>query len=163
MSQPDKEPVDDSVITAAVDLLGELQRAASQENLPRNLRKLARYGVEQVSAMLEAARAGNRIGIEEIVLGTLGEDGKRHPDGLRQVLPRWARGVAVLEALAGVVVVDETQNPVTVTVHWERVPRQLRPAAASLASELVDIYQPRPDGGRPRKAKRRNPRANGVT
>lgn len=151
MSVPEVDPLDDEAIAAAVDLLGDLQRQASREDIPKNLRKLSRYGAEQVSSMLAAARAGNRIGVEEIILGTLCENGKRHPDGLRQVLPRWARGMAVLEALAGVVVVDETQNPVTVTVRWERVPRKLRPAAASLASELVDMYQPRPPGGRGRK------------
>jgi hypothetical protein len=54
--------------------------------------------------------------------------------------------------LRGIVVVDESALPVTVTVHWERVPVKLRPAAASLASELVDAYRDRKKGGRPRKS-----------
>lgn len=94
--------------------------------------------------------AGNKVVVEELLLGSLRADGTRHHDGLRQVLPYWARGTATLDALRGVVVVDETQDPVTVAVHWEQVPRKLRKAAASLASELVDEYQPRPAGGRPR-------------
>ena len=150
MIQPDVLSYDEAASAAVVELLGRLRYEASRDDLPNNLHKLARYGVEQVSSLLEAVRAGNRIGVEEIVLGTLREDRKRRPDGLRQVLPNWARGVAVLEALVDIVVVDETQSPVAVTVHWERLPRKLRPAAASLASELVDTYQPRPKGGRPR-------------
>jgi hypothetical protein len=88
--------------------------------------------------LLEAVLAGNKVVVEELLLGSLRADGTRHHDGLRQVLPYWARGTATLDALRGVVVVDETQDPVTVTVHWEQVPRKLRKAAASLASELVD-------------------------
>lgn len=139
-------------VEALVDLLGDLQREAARDDVPNNLKTLARSGVEHVSALLEAVRAGNQVLIQEILLGTLRADGRRRPDGIRQVLPHWARGRAVLNDLAGIVIVDESQDPATVTVHWEQVPRKLRPAAASLASELVDAYQPRPKGGRPRKA-----------
>jgi hypothetical protein len=155
LSQSQGEPYDDAAIAAAIDLLADLQREASREDLPENLKGRVRYGIEQVSSMLEAARLGDRMAIEDVVLGTLREDGKRHPDGLRQGLPYWARGVAVLEAVSAFVDLDESNDPVTVTVHWERVPRKLRPAAASLASELVDSYQPRPTGGRPSKALRK--------
>jgi hypothetical protein len=70
------------------------------------------------------------------------------------LLPKWARGTHILDALAGIVVPDATADPPTVTVHWERVPRHLRHEAASLARELVDVFQPRPKGGRGRREKR---------
>jgi hypothetical protein len=97
-------------------------------------------------------RSGDREAAEEIWFGTRLEGGRRANDGMKQVLPYWARGVETLKALSGIVVVDEEAQPPTVTVHWERVPRKLRPAAASLASELVDMYYMRPKGGRPKKA-----------
>ncbi len=121
-----------------LDLLAELQREATREDVPKHLKQLHRTGLLLVTDLLEAVRAGNVVGVEEIVLGS------------RQVLPRWARGTEDLKAVLGFVDVDESQDPVTVTIHWERVPRRLRPAAASLASEFVDWYQPRPKGGRPR-------------
>lgn len=147
----DSNPYDEAAESAASDLLADLKREAAREDLPRNLQLLNRIGVEQVSALLDAVRAGDALGIEEIVRGTVREDGSRRSDGLQSVLPRWARGTEVLTVVLGFVDVDVSQDPVTVTVHWERVPRKLRPATASLASELVDTYQPRPKGGRPRK------------
>jgi hypothetical protein len=104
--------------------------------------------------MVAARRAGDTEAVEEIWHGTTLPGGRKANDGFMQVLPRWARGQEVLDALKGVVVVDESAQPPTVTVHWERVPRKLRPAAASLASELVDIYTERPKGGRPRTKER---------
>jgi hypothetical protein len=104
--------------------------------------------------MLAALRSGNNEAVQEIWTGTLRPDGRKANDGLLQVLPRWARGQEVLDALVGIVVVDEAAQPPTVTVRWERVPRKLRPAAASLASELVDVYYGRPKGGRPRAKSR---------
>lgn len=123
VSQSEVEPIDVAAKAAVVDLLNDLQREATREDLPQNLKKLTRYGDQQVSALLEAVLAGNKVGVEELILGTVRKDGTRRPDGLRQVLPYWARGTATLEALNGVVVVDETQDPVTVTIHWEQVPR----------------------------------------
>lgn len=161
MSRFDVEPDDDVAEEPLVDLLADLQRESARDDLPTNLKRLVDYGVEHVSALLEAVRAGNALAIDELQLGTYRENGKRRPDGSRQVLPYWARGTTTLENLRGLVVVDETQDPVTVTVHWEKVPRRLRLAAASLASELVDIYQPRPTGGRPRKNSRENHRKLG--
>jgi hypothetical protein len=150
-SQGAADPHREADEAAVVDLLADLEREAARGDLPDTLRKLLRVGIEQTSAMLEAVRSGNKIGVEEIVLGTVRQDGTRRPDGLRQVLPRWARGTDVLTTVLGFVDVDESQSPVAVTIHWERVPRPLRAATASLASELVDMDQPRPKGGRPPK------------
>ena len=161
MGRSEAGPFDDADEAALVDLLRDLQRESARTDLPRNLATLARNGEQQVSALLDAVLAGDRMGVEDILLGTLKEDGTRTRDGIRQILPNWARGRAVLEALNGIVVVDESQDPVTVTVHWERVPRKLRPAAASLASEMVDTYQPRPRGGRPPKSPAKIPRKPG--
>jgi hypothetical protein len=106
-----RNPFDEADETAAVDLLADLQREAARDDLPPNLQKLARRGVEYVSELLEAVRAGNTLAVEELVLGTLEEDGTRRLDGIRQELPLWARGKAVLDALIGVVVVDESKSP----------------------------------------------------
>jgi hypothetical protein len=157
VSKSDIEPYDDVAKAALIELVGELRRESARDDLPRNLARLTRIGDEHLSALLEAVQAGNRVLVEELLLGTVREDGTRRNDGIRQTLPRWARGTATLDALKDIVVVDETQDPVTVTVHWEKVPRKLRPAAASLASELVDVYQPRPTGGRPPKTPKKKP------
>ena len=134
-----------------VELITELARYASGDDLPVTLRNRARIGLERMEDLLAAVRSGNKLLADEIVHGTFAKEGRRRSDGLPSILPSWARGHVVLDALVGVVVVDETLTPVTVTVHWERVPPGLRRAAASLASELVDAYRPRPKGGRPRK------------
>jgi hypothetical protein len=161
LSNSDVEPYDDAAKAALIELLGELRRESARDDLSRNLARLTRIGDEHLSALLEAVQAGNRVLVEELLLGSVREDGTRRNDGIRQTLPHWARGTATLDALRDIVVVDETQDPVTVTVHWEMVPRKLRPAAASLASELVDIHQPRPTGGRPRKTPINKPRKQG--
>lgn len=138
-----------------LSLIDDLEREASREDLPWSLRTYVAIGLDWMKDLLEAVRAGNAQLVEELINGTTRENGTRRPDGLAQILPRWARGVGTLDALRGIVVVDEGQHPVTVTVHWERVPVKLRPAAASLASELVDSHRDRPRGGRP--SKRRTP------
>jgi hypothetical protein len=152
-NQDAADPYSEADEAAVVHLLADLEREAARRDLPDTLRKLLRIGMEQTSAMLEAVRRGNKLGVEEIVLGTVREDGRRRPDGLRQVLPLWARGTDVLTTVLRYVDIDESQNPVAVTIHWERVPRRLRAATASLASELVDMDQPRPKGGRPEKSR----------
>jgi hypothetical protein len=157
VSKSDVEPYDDAAKAALIELLGKVRREAASDDQPRNLARLTRIGDEHLSALLEAVQAGNRVLVEELLLGSVREDGTRRNDGIRQTLPLWARSTATLDALRDIVVVDETQNPVTVTVHWEKVPRKLRPAAASLASEWVDMYQPRPTGGRPRKSPMKRP------
>ena len=134
-----------------VALIAELEHQASRKDLPRPMRTKVAAGLQRMNDVLEAVQKGNRQLVDELINGTVRENGRRRPDGLRQILPYWARGTAILDALQGVVVVDETVHQVTVTVHWERVPVKLRPAAASLASELVDSYRDRPRGGRPRK------------
>jgi hypothetical protein len=106
-----------------------------------------------MTGLLEAAVTGNAVLADEIVNGTIKPDGTRRNDGFNQVVPLWARGTGARDELQGIVVVDESQQTVTVTVHWERVPTKLRAEAASLASTLVDSYYGVPKGGRPRKAK----------
>lgn len=135
-------------------LVATLQREAAREDLPENLRRLAAIGHEKMRDLLDAAESGNDLLIEEVVEGTLDENGKRRKDGLDQVMPYWARGTALLGELASFVEVDESQTPPAVTVHWEQVPRNRRRAVASLASTLVDMHQPPPRGGRPRKSSR---------
>lgn len=133
-------------------LVATLQREAAREDLPENLRRLAAIGHERMRDLLDAAESGNDLLTQEIVRGTIDENGKRRKDGLDQVMPYWARGKVLLDELAPFVEVDESQTPPSVTVHWERVPRNRRRAVASLASMLVDMHQPRPRGGRPRKS-----------
>ena len=135
-----------------LSLIADLERDLARDNLPRSLQTRSAAGLERMKDLLDAVRAGNTQLVHELIEGTVREDGTKRPDGLAQILPRWARGTAILEALEGIVVVDESQQPVAVTVHWERVPAKLRPAAASLASELVDAYRDRPKGGRPPKS-----------
>lgn len=135
-------------------LVAALEREAAREDLPANLQRLASIGHEKMSELLEAVISGNYIAIEEIVEGTVEESGSRRKDGLNQVMPYWARGTALLDELGAFVEVNESQSPPTVTVHWERIPRHRRRAAASLASTLVDMHQPPPRGGRPRKSSR---------
>jgi len=149
VSSPDEKPT--------LDLIAALARDAEREDLPPTLRKLAGVGLRDLRDLLEAVRAGNHQLADEIMNGTTREDGRRRSDGLTSKLPRWARSTDVLDALKGIVVVDESLTPPTVTVHWERVPTKLRPEAASLASELVDMYYGRPKGGRPPKSSARSP------
>jgi hypothetical protein len=134
-------------------LIADLERVAQDADLPRTLRIKAAIGLERMADVLAAYRKGNDLLVEELVLGTRRSDGTRRADGINQILPYWARGTATLEALRGSVVVDESVQPVSVTVHWDRVPPKLRRAAASLASELVDAYSGRLRGGRPRRSK----------
>ena len=139
------------------ELVASLQREAAREDLPNNLRGLASTGHEKMSELLDAAVSGNDLAIEESVEGTVDERGRRRKDGLDQVMPYWARGTALLDELLSFVDVDESQTPPAVTVHWERVPRHRRRHVASLASALVDMHQPPPHGGRPRKSSRQKP------
>lgn len=134
-----------------LELMSDLEQIANDDATPATLRRRATIGLDWLGELLDAVRSGDPQLVTEHVLGTVREDGSRRPDGLAQLTPLWARGPRVLDELAGLVVVDETQRPVAVTVHWERVPQHLRREAASLASELVDAYQGRSAGGRPSK------------
>lgn len=91
--------------------------------------------------------------VNELISGVR-PDGTRSRDTLLALLPKWARGTHILDALIEAVVPDADADPPTVTVHWERVPRHLREEAASLASEFVDGFYPRPKGGRGRRENR---------
>jgi hypothetical protein len=97
-----------------------------------------------------AAERGDYGLVREVIEGTLRPDGKRANDGLVALLPKWARGVEILEALNGIVVVDEGSEPPLVTVHWESLPRHLRAEAAFLASELVVVSEDVVDKREPR-------------
>ena len=134
-------------------LIEDLRAIASNAAAPLNHRRIAGAAAERLDDALAAALTGNTALVLELIAGVR-PDGTRSRDTLVALLPRWARGTHILDALAGVVVPDESANPPTVTVHWEKVPRHLRPEAASLASELVDSFNPRPKGGRGRREKR---------
>jgi hypothetical protein len=118
-----------------------------------NQRRIARAAADRLDDAVAAALAGNTALVRELLAGVR-PDGTRSRDTLVALLPKWARGTDILDALADVVVPDDNAIPPTVTVHWERVPRHLRPEAASLASELVDGFYPRPKGGRGRRQER---------
>jgi hypothetical protein len=111
------------------------------------MRRITRASADRLEDALDAAVAGNTALARELIEGVR-PDGTTSRDTLNALLPKWARGTSVLDALAGIVVPDAASSPPTVTVHWERVPRHLRAEAASLASELVDAFYPRPKGGR---------------
>lgn len=117
------------------------------------MRRIARAAADRLNDATDAWVAGNDDLVQELIEGVR-PDGSRSRDTLLALLPKWARGPQILDALAGIVVPDEATKPPTVTVHWERVPRHLRSEAASLASELVDAFNPRPKGGRGRREKR---------
>jgi uncharacterized protein (UPF0147 family) len=116
-----------------------LEQLSRREDVPLAVRRLARTHHEALLDLKEAAEAGQHEQAKEIVRN------------FAHTLPVWAREPGALDALAGIVTVDETASPVAVTVYWERVPRKLRRAAASLASALVDFYDPPAIGGRPRR------------
>ena len=99
---------------------------------------------------------GNEKVVKELIQG-LSPDGSASRHSLKAILPKWARGTSILDALSGAVVADPNADPPSVTVHWERVPRDLREEAASLASEWVDVFYPRPKGGRGRRENRSTP------
>ena len=141
----DADEFDEQYFRRAID---ELREIAAREGEPANLRRFARSAADTLAEALDAAVAGTSLLTREIIAGTVRADGKKANDGLLAILPKWARGPEILDALVGVVAVDESVIPPTVTVHWERVPRHLRAEAASLASELVDIHYGRPKGGR---------------
>jgi hypothetical protein len=120
-------------------LIAQLETMLADPVTPTSMRTLAQIKVGQLRKLREYVIEGDDAEAAEQV------------ERIAAGRPLWAH-VSILAALAAVVVVDETTNPESVTVHWEAVPRDLRPAAASLASELVDAYQDtRPRGGRPRK------------
>jgi hypothetical protein len=143
----DTENLDEPTVRAFIERLRVIERS---EDEPAHLRSIAAWGATTLTEMLEASLNGNAAKVRELWLGAPGDGGQRPRDGYAQVLPRWARGIAILDALIGKVVVDETTSPPRVTIHAEAVPRKLRPEAMSLAAELVDAYSPRPVGGRPR-------------
>jgi len=131
----------------------DLRAIASNEADSLNSRRLARAAADRLQDALDAAVAGNHALARELIEGVR-PDGTVSRDTLKAILPKWARGTSILDALAGVVVPDADANPPSVTVHWEMVPRHLRSEAASLASELVDGFYPRPKGGRGRRENR---------
>ncbi|HEY1168379.1 MAG TPA: hypothetical protein VGE81_05305 [Candidatus Limnocylindrales bacterium] len=146
------EGIPESDEKALISLIDALERELAREDLPHSLRTRGAAGLERMKELLDAVRADNAQLVHELIEGTVRENGTKRPDGLAQILPLWARGTATLDALRGIVVVDDDQHPVTVTVHWELVPPTHRRAAASLASALVDAYRDRPRGGRPSKS-----------
>jgi hypothetical protein len=139
------------------EFVESLQREAAREDLPKNLRQLASKGHERMRDLLEAVVTENDLAIQEIVEGTVDDSRKRRKDGLNQIMPYWARGTALLDELASFVEIDESQTPPSVTVHWELVPRHRRHEVSSLVSMLVDMHQPPPRGGRPRKSSAHKP------
>jgi len=126
--------------------LSALEALQLDERQPRWVQHMAAAGVGQLRDIQRAKHAGNDAEAESLV------------KGLDQILPIGLRGTALLDELAGIVVVDDTASLVTVTVHWERVPRDRRKVAASLADFIVDLYYGRPEGGRPRMKQRRTPK-----
>lgn len=119
------------------EFLALLDEYVRREDLPVLFRRLARTHHDALVDLKAAADARREDQAKEIVRT------------FRHTLPLWARKPGALDSLTGIVVVDDKVTPVTVTIHWERVPRRLRSAAASLASTLVDFYDPPPKGGRP--------------
>jgi len=132
-------------------VLENLRRIAADEAEPSHLRRLASVGIELLTDMRAASVSGRHDDLLELYYGPDRESPSARPGGILQKLPLWARGTAQLAEIAQFVDVDETVAPPSVTVHWERVPRNRRREVASLASELVDRDYVRPKGGRPRK------------
>lgn len=145
----DDQQIDEAHFRSFID---ELRTIAADDAQVPNLRRIARASADRLEDALEAALDGNPELVRELIEG-VGPEGTQSRDTLNALLPRWARGTATLDALAGVVIPNPDAVPPTVTIHWEKVPRDLRPEAASLASELVDAFYPRPKGGRPRRKK----------
>jgi hypothetical protein len=136
--------------------IGRLRAIAADEGEAANFRRIARASADQLEDALEARLAGNKDVVNELI-GGLSPDGSVSRHSLKAILPKWARGASIVAALGGVVVPDPHADPPSVTVHWEKVPRHLREEAASLASEWVDVFYPRPKGGRGHRENRSGP------
>lgn len=123
--------------------ISELEALRFDNDKPRWVQHIAGAGADRLRDVQRALAEGDLVRAESLV------------KGIDQILPIGLRGTDLLDELAGIVEVDDAEASVTVTVHWERVPRDKRKAAASLASFIVDFYYGRPEGGRPRTKRRR--------
>lgn len=127
-----------------LEQIGVAERQLELEQAP-HLRAMLRMTLHQLEDLLTYVRADN----EQEVVNEL---------ELMQHKARKWQTLETLDTLLDGIVVVESEDPLAVTIHWERVPVDLRPAAASLASDYVDAYRgTRPLGGRPRKNARRKP------
>jgi hypothetical protein len=116
-----------------------LRAIAADESEPPNFRRIAGASADHLDDALEARLAGNDKVVNELILGQ-SPDGSVSRHSLKAILPKWARSTTILDALAGAVVPDPHADPPSMTIHWEKVPRDLRQEAASLASEWVDVF-----------------------
>ena len=105
---------------------------------PAYLEVMLRVKLHQLTNLLRYVRAGDEAMVVEQLQDIVAAQ------------PKWASVEVLNELLEGGMVKVEDQ-PLAVTVHWERVPKRLRAAATSLASAYVDAYQGR-QVGRRRKA-----------
>lgn len=105
---------------------------------PRHLESALQVKIGQLRELRKHLEAGDEIEVrdqlERLVAGQ----------------PKWA-SAELLDRLLGGGMIEVRNDPYRVTVHWELVPHDLRPAAQSLASEYVDAVRGKPVGGRGKK------------
>src|SRR5688572_5208288 len=97
----------DSEIASA---MAEIEALVDREDLPPWVRRIARAGAERLRDIEAATMANDRDRATAI------------RDSLTNLLPRGLRGVETLRRATQFIEVDEDKTPVTVTVHWERIP-----------------------------------------
>lgn len=129
----------DSEIAAA---MAEIEELINREDLPPWVRRMARAGVERLHEIEAAIDTNDRDRAVAI------------NSSLTNLIPRGLRGAEVLRTASEFIYIDEDKKPVSVTVHWERVPRSLRGEVASLAGAFVDFFDPPEQGGRPPESRR---------
>lgn len=129
----------DSEIAAA---MAEIEALIDREDLAPWVRRMARAGVERLREIEAAIDTNDRDRAMAI------------NSSLTNLIPRGLRGVEVLRTASEFIDIDEDSAPVSVTVHWERVPRGLRAEVASLAGAYVDLFDPPEQGGRPPESRR---------
>jgi hypothetical protein len=127
--------------TEIASAMAEIEALIDREDLPPWVRRIARAGHERLRDIEAATSANDRA------------RAMANRDSLTNLLPRGLRGVETLGAAFEYIDVDEDKVPVSVTVHWERIPRSLRSETASLAGAYVDFFNPPRQGGRPSRSR----------
>ena len=101
----------------------------------KTLRALAVMGIDFLTDMEAGVRLGNHELARELFYGPEHNSKTSRPGGIAQKLPLWARGTETLVAAAQFVEVDQSVDPPSVVIRWERVPASLRREVTSLANE----------------------------
>lgn len=122
--------------------LAWLEREASRQDLPANLRARVRQILNWTREVREAIESNDEIGRQDLL-------------ARGATYAAYLQDVTVFTALLDSGAIEPDQDARTLTLHWDRVPSEQRQAAISLSNELVDAYRGRSAGGRPKKTSRK--------